>query len=77
MRALTLCLCVIYLSGCTVAGVLIDGQAQSNARANKYSNSPARSEPYKNPLEPLPMATRAVLLKMAREMELMAIRWGI
>ena len=54
MRALTLCLCVIYLSGCTVAGVIIDGQAQSNSRANKYSNSPARSDPYKNPLEPVP-----------------------
>ncbi|MEJ2911972.1 hypothetical protein [Pseudoalteromonas sp. C12FD-1] len=54
MRTLTVFLCVIYLSGCTVAGAIIDGQAQSNARDNKYSNSPARSEPYKNPLEPVP-----------------------
>jgi len=54
MKTLTLFLCVIYLSGCTVAGAIIDGQAQSNARDNKYNNSSARSEPYKNPLEPLP-----------------------
>ncbi|MEG3757281.1 hypothetical protein V5096_04910 [Pseudoalteromonas carrageenovora] len=54
MRTLTVFLCVIYLSGCTVAGAIIDGQAQSNARDNKYSNSPARSEPYKNPLAPVP-----------------------
>ncbi|WP_338363142.1 hypothetical protein [uncultured Pseudoalteromonas sp.] len=54
MRTLTVCMCAIYLSGCTVAGAVIDGQAQSNARDNKYSNSPARSEPYKNPLEPVP-----------------------
>ena len=54
MRTLTLFLCVIYLSGCTVAGAIINGQAQSNARDNKYNNSPARSEPYKNPLEPVP-----------------------
>lgn len=54
MRTLAIFLCVIYLSGCTVAGVIIDGQAQLNARDNKYSNSPARSEPYKNPLEPVP-----------------------
>lgn len=54
MRTLTVFLCVIYLSGCTVAGVIIDEQAHLNARDNKYSNSPARSEPYKNLLEPIP-----------------------
>ena len=36
-----------------------------------------KSDMVRHPLEPLPMATRAVLLKMAREMELIAIRWGI
>ncbi len=36
-----------------------------------------KSDKVRHPLEPLPMATRATLLKMAREMELLAIRWGI
>ncbi|MEC9101854.1 MAG: dihydrodipicolinate synthase family protein, partial [Pseudomonadota bacterium] len=36
-----------------------------------------KSDMVRHPLEPLPMATRAVLLKMAREMDLTAIRWGI
>ncbi|MEL0646737.1 hypothetical protein V6248_04815 [Pseudoalteromonas agarivorans] len=54
MRTLIIFLCIIYLSGCTVAGAIIDGQALSNARENQYSSISARSEPYKNPLEPIP-----------------------
>ena len=36
-----------------------------------------KSDKVRHPLEPLPTATRATLLKMAREMDLLAIRWGI
>ena len=36
-----------------------------------------KSDKVRHPLEPLPTATRAILLKMAREMDLLAIRWGI
>ena len=36
-----------------------------------------KSDKVRHPLQPLPTATRATLLKMAREMDLLAIRWGI
>ena len=54
MKALIALLSFYCLSGCTVAGAIIDGQAQSQARNDKNSISPAQSTPYKNPLEPVP-----------------------
>lgn len=42
-------------SGCTFVGALLDGQAVSNADDNQRMNNPARSTPYKNPLEPVPV----------------------
>ena len=54
MRTFIVFLSVFYLCGCTVAGAIIDGQTQSQARNDKNSISPAQSTPYKNPLEPVP-----------------------
>ena len=42
------------LNGCTFFGAVLDGQAVSNADDNQSMNNPARSTPYKNPLEPVP-----------------------
>ena len=36
-----------------------------------------KSDKVRHPLEPLPTETRATLLKMAREMDLLVISWGI
>ncbi len=54
MKTIIVLLFFYCLSGCTVAGAIIDGQAQSQARNDKNSISPAQSTPYKNPLEPVP-----------------------
>lgn len=43
------------LNGCTFFGAILDGQAVSNADDNQSMNNPARSTPYKNPLEPVPV----------------------
>ena len=54
MKTLIVLLFFNCLSGCTVAGAIIDGQAQSQARNDKNSISPAQSTPYKNQLETVP-----------------------
>ena len=54
MKLLLTLLISVYLSGCTVAGVLIDGHAQNNDKLNQNMNSKARSDPYKDPFKPIP-----------------------
>ena len=54
MKLLLTLLITVYLSGCTVAGVLIDGHAQNNEKLNQNMNSKARSDPYKDPFKPIP-----------------------
>lgn len=54
MKLLLTLLISVYLSGCTVAGVLIDGHAQNNEKLNQNMNSKARSDPYKDPFNPIP-----------------------
>ena len=54
MKLLLTLLITVYLSGCTVAGVLIDGHAQNNNTLNQNMNSKARSDPYKDPFKPIP-----------------------
>ena len=54
MKLLLTLLISVYLSGCTVAGVLIDGHAQNNEKLNQNMNSKARSDPYKDPFKPIP-----------------------
>ena len=51
MKLLVTILISVYLSGCTVAGVLIDGHAQNNEKVNQNMNSTARSDPYKDPFK--------------------------
>ena len=51
MKLLLTLLISVYLSGCTVAGVLIDGHAQNNEKLNQNMNSTARSDPYKDPFK--------------------------
>ncbi|KTD98232.1 hypothetical protein [Pseudoalteromonas sp. H71] len=53
MKLLVTILISVYLSGCTVAGVLIDGHAQNNEKVNQNMNSTARSDPYKDPFKPI------------------------
>ncbi|WP_409425327.1 hypothetical protein [Pseudoalteromonas sp. RW-H-Ap-1] len=55
MQKIFILLLMIMSSGCTFVGVLLDGQAVSNADDNQRMNNPARSTPYKNPLEPVPV----------------------
>ena len=54
MKLLVTILISVFLSGCTVAGVLIDGHAQNNEKLNQNMNSKARSDPYKDPFNPTP-----------------------
>ena len=54
MKLLLTLLISVYLSGCTVAGVLIDGHAQNNEKLNQNMNSKARSDPYKDPFKAIP-----------------------
>jgi len=54
MKLLLTLLITVYLSGCTVAGVLIDGHAQNNEKLNQNMNSKARSDPYKDPFKAIP-----------------------
>jgi hypothetical protein len=54
MKLLLTLLISVYLSGCTLAGVLIDGHAQNNDKLNQNMNSKARSDPYKDPFNPIP-----------------------
>ena len=54
MKLLLTLLITVYLSGCTVAGVLIDGHAQNNNTLNQNMNSKARSDPYKDPFKAIP-----------------------
>jgi len=51
MKLLVTILIIVFLSGCTVAGVLIDGHAQNNEKLNQNMNSTARSDPYKDPFK--------------------------
>ncbi|MBW4967721.1 hypothetical protein KZZ04_15265 [Pseudoalteromonas sp. CR1] len=51
MKLLVTILISVFLSGCTVAGVLIDGHAQNNEKVNQNMNSTARSDPYKDPFK--------------------------
>ncbi|KTF14414.1 hypothetical protein [Pseudoalteromonas sp. 10-33] len=53
MKLLVTILINVFLSGCTVAGVLIDGHAQNNEKLNQNMNSIARSDPYKDPFKPI------------------------
>ena len=55
MQKIFILLLMIMSSGCTFVGALLDGQAVSNADDNQRMNNPARSTPYKNPLEPVPV----------------------
>ena len=54
MKLLVTILISVFLSGCTVAGVLIDGHAQNNEKLNQNMNSKARSDPYKDPFKAIP-----------------------
>jgi hypothetical protein len=55
MQKIFILLLMIMSSGCTFFGALLDGQAVSNADDNQRMNNPARSTPYKNLLEPVPV----------------------
>ena len=46
---------LLMLNGCTFFGVMLDGQAASNAQENQRMKNPARSTPYENPFEPVPV----------------------
>ena len=54
MRTIITVILLLFLSGCTVAGALIDGRAESSARDAQIINNQSGSEPNKNPLTPTP-----------------------